>query len=132
MTDAAADEAQVDELEAAFKQAKGPGNFRNLFLYAPNGKKDGVQIIPVGEAAVKDGFMDIKNVTRDEVLAAHRVPPQLIGVVPANAGGFGDVEKARNVFVEAEIVPLQRHFEGLNETLGFQVISFHDGVSRVA
>lgn len=124
MTDAAADEKQIDELEEAFKNAKGPGNFRNLFLYAPNGKKDGVQIIPVSEAAVKDDFMNIKNVTRDDILAAHRVPPQLIGVIPSNAGGFGDVEKAHGVFFESEIVPLQRHFEGLNEALGFEAVAF--------
>lgn len=50
-----------------------PGNFRNLFLYAPGGKKDGVQILPVTEIAVKDEFFNIKNCTRDDVLAAHRV-----------------------------------------------------------
>ena len=31
-------------------------------------------------------FLNIKDVTRDDILAAHRVPPQLLGVVPKNTG----------------------------------------------
>lgn len=132
MTDAAQDEADIDELKEKFKASKGPGNFRNLFLYAPQGKKDGIQIIPISEVAAKDEFLNIKNVTRDDILAAHRVPPQLIGVVPANAGGFGDVAKARDVFFESEIVPLQRRFEALNDALGFQAIVFEPYVRSQA
>jgi capsid portal protein len=30
-------------------------------------------------------------VSRDGVLAAHRIPPQLLGIVPSNTGGFGAV-----------------------------------------
>jgi capsid portal protein len=41
MTDAAQNEADVDSLRKALKDSKGPGNFRNLFVYSPNGKKDG-------------------------------------------------------------------------------------------
>lgn len=99
-------------------------NFRNLFMYAPQGKKDGIQIIPISEVAAKDEFLNIKNVTRDDILAAHRVPPQLLGVVPANAGGFGDVAKARDVFYWSEIVPLQRRFEALNEAIGVEAVAF--------
>jgi len=35
--------------------------------------------LPVAEIAAKDEFFNIKNCTRDDVLAAHRVPPQLPG-----------------------------------------------------
>lgn len=66
------------------RTSKGPGNFRILSMYAPNGKKDGIQLIPVSEVAAKDEFRNIKNVTRDDQLAAHRVPPQLIGIIPNN------------------------------------------------
>ncbi|MFP3604649.1 hypothetical protein SB753_22365 [Paraburkholderia sp. SIMBA_053] len=41
-------------MRAALKNSKGPGNFRNLFMYAPNGKKDGIQVIPVSEVTAKD------------------------------------------------------------------------------
>ncbi|MBU5604899.1 hypothetical protein KQJ18_23370, partial [Citrobacter sp. S55_ASV_140] len=104
--------------------AKGPGNFRNLFMYSPNGKKDGIQIIPLSEVAAKDEFLNIKNVSRDDMMAAHRVPPQMMGIMPSNVGGFGDVEKASMVFVRNELIPLQRRFEELNTWLDTDIISF--------
>lgn len=39
MTDAAQNQEDVNNLRNAMKSAKGPGNFRNLFMYSPNGKK---------------------------------------------------------------------------------------------
>ncbi len=124
MTDAAQEQKDVDALRTALKNAKGPGNFRNLFMYAPNGKKDGIQLIPVSEVAAKDEFFNIKNVTRDDLLAAHRVPPQLMGIIPHNTGGFGDASKAAEVFSANEIVPLQERLKALNEWIGDEVIKF--------
>lgn len=124
MTDAAQEQSDVDALRKALKEAKGPGNFRNLFMYAPNGKKDGIQLIPVSEVAAKDEFFNIKNVTRDDLLAAHRVPPQLMSIMPGNVGGFGDASKAAEVFSANEIVPLQERFKELNDWMGDEVIKF--------
>lgn len=124
MTDAAQQPEDVDALREALRNAKGPGNFRNLFMYAPNGKKDGIQIIPVSEVAAKDEFANIKNVTRDDMLAAHRVPPQLMGIIPNNTGGFGDAEKAAKVFNANEIEPLQARLREVNDWLGEEVIRF--------
>ncbi len=126
MTDAAQDQRDVDNLREAFKQAKGPGNFKNLFLYAPGGKKDGVQLIPVSEVAAKDDFLNIKGVSRDDLLAAHRVPPQLMGIVPNNTGGFGDVEKAATVFAQNELRPLQRRMREINAWAGEEILRFKD------
>ncbi|WP_043615194.1 phage portal protein [Chromobacterium violaceum] len=124
MTDAAQNPADIEAMRKALKESKGPGNFRNVFLYAPNGKKDGVQVIPISEVAAKDEFFNIKNTTRDDVLAAHRVPPQLMGIIPNNTGGFGDAGKAARVFYENEILPLQARFEELNEWAGERVVGF--------
>lgn len=124
MTDAAQNQQDVDDMRSALKKSKGPGNFRNLFVYAPNGKKDGIQLIPVSEVAAKDEFFNIKNVTRDDLLAAHRVPPQLLGIVPANNGGFGAADTAAAVFARNEIEPLQARFVELNEWLGDDIIRF--------
>ncbi|MGC5885598.1 Presumed portal vertex protein, partial [Ralstonia pseudosolanacearum] len=114
----------VDTLREAMKSAKGPGNFRNLFMYAPNGKKDGIQLLPVSEVAAKDEFWNIKNVTRDDQLAAHRVPPQLMGIIPNNTGGFGDVEKAAKVFALNEVKPLQNRLLAINDWIGDEVVRF--------
>lgn len=124
MTDAAQEQSDIDKLREALKNAKGPGNFRNLFMYAPNGKKDGIQLIPVSEVAAKDEFLNIKNVTRDDQLAAHRIPPQLMGIIPSNTGGFGDTEKAARVFWINEVVPLQARFLEINDWLGVEVVKF--------
>jgi PBSX family phage portal protein len=124
MTDAAQNQEDVNNIRQAMKSAKGPGNFRNLFMYSPNGKKDGIQIIPLSEVAAKDEFLNIKNVSRDDMMAAHRVPPQMMGIMPTNVGGFGDVEKASLVFVRNELIPLQKRICELNEWLGTSIISF--------
>jgi len=74
--------------------------------------------------AAKDEFLSIKNVSRDDVLAAHRIPPQLLGIIPSNAGGFGDVAKATLVFCRNEIQPLQERLRALNDWIGEEVIRF--------
>mgnify|MGYP000485398178 CR=1 FL=1 len=47
MTDAAQNQEDVNNLRNAMKSAKGPGNFRNLFMYSPNGKKGRASDHPV-------------------------------------------------------------------------------------
>ncbi|VEA72817.1 phage portal protein, PBSX family [Serratia rubidaea] len=89
MTDAAQSTSDVDRMRQAMRDTKGLGNFRNLFMYAPNGKPDGIKILPLSEAASKDDFFNIKNATRDDLLSAHRVPPQMMGIIPNNTGGLG-------------------------------------------
>ncbi|PKP98328.1 MAG: phage portal protein [Alphaproteobacteria bacterium HGW-Alphaproteobacteria-13] len=118
--------SEVDSkaIREAFRQSKGPGNFRNLYLHIPKGREKGVQILPISEVAARDEFTGIKNATRDDILAAHRTPPQLIGVVPSNAAGFGSITDAARVFFDHEIVPLQRRFLQINAWLGYEAIRF--------
>ena len=71
-------------------------------------------------------FFNIKGVTRDDVLAAHRVPPQLLGILPSNAGGFGAIEPAARVFARNELVPLQSQFLALNDMAGVEVVKFNE------
>ena len=124
LTDEAQSQTDVDNLRDALKGAKGPGNFKNAFVYAPGGKKDGMQLIPISEVAAKDEFLNIKNVSRDDQLAGHRVPPQLMGIIPNNNGGFGDAEKANTIFTYNELEPLQEVFLELNEMAGEEVVKF--------
>lgn len=121
-------EEDADKLRSAIKDTKGLGNFRSMFVHLPQGKKDSIQILHPGEAAAKDEFVGIKNVTQGDVLAAHRVPPQLLGIIPQTAGGFGDVEKAEAVFYEAEVRPLQARFMAINDWLGTEVVRFRERV----
>lgn len=66
------------------KNSKGPGIFHDLFIHAPNGKKDSVQVIP----AAKDQLLNINNASRDDMLTTHRVSPQMMGIIPKNTGNF--------------------------------------------
>lgn len=125
-----------DALRKAMRDSKGPGNFKNLYLHIPKGKKDEVQILPIASLGANDEFLNIKDVTRDDVLAAHRVPPQLLGVVPKNAGGFGNVTQAGRTFYELEILPIQECLLEVNDWLGEEAVSFktldEQGILRVA
>jgi PBSX family phage portal protein len=106
------------------RDTKGLGNFRNLFMYAPNGKPDGIKILPLSEVATKDDFFNIKKSSQNDLLSAHRVPPQMMGIIPENVGGFGDVEKAAQVFVRNELTPLQERMKEINIWLDREVINF--------
>lgn len=124
LTDPKIDEQDVEALRKAVQSSKGVGNFKNLFMYSPNGDKAGLNLIPLSEVAAKDEFMNIKDVTRDDVLAAHRVPPHLMGIVPKVTGGFGSITDAAKVFNANEIGPLQSRFYEFNRMLNKKVIEF--------
>lgn len=93
-------------------------------MYAPNGKKDSIQILPLSEVATKNDFFNIKKSSRDDLLSAHRMPPQMMGIIPDNAGGFGDVEKAAQVFVRNELTPLQQRMKEIDKHLNIPLINF--------
>ena len=79
----------------------------------------------MAEVAAKDDFLSIKNVSRDDQLATHRVPPQLMGVMPNSTGGFGDVTKAAQVFDINEIDSIKASLLALNDWAGEEVIRFN-------
>lgn len=128
LTDPLADNETYENLEAQLKKSKGVGNFKNLLLYVPKGKKDGLQIMPIADVTAKDEFSNVKNISRDDMLAAHRTPPVLIGVIPQNASGFGKVSEARDAYYETEIVPIARRMLRANAWFGVQLLSFADYV----
>lgn len=76
--------------------------------------------------AENDEFLNIKNVSRDDMMAVHRVPPQMMGVMSSNVGVFGDVEKASKVFVRNELIPLQKRLIEINTWLNEKIITFND------
>lgn len=124
VTDAAQNNTDVEALREAMSDSKGMGNFKNLFFYAPNGKPDGIKIVPLSEVATKDDFFNIKKVSAADLLDAHRIPYQLMGGKPENVGSVGDVEKAARVFVRNELTPLQQRIKEVNDWVGVEVIRF--------
>ncbi len=121
-----ADTATAEKISEKLGQAKGVGNFKNLFVHIPKGKKDGIQIMPIADVTAKDEFSSVKNISRDDMLAAHRTPPQLIGIIPQNNGGFGKVGETRDGYYETEIIPIMRRMLRVNDAFGLPVLAFRD------
>jgi PBSX family phage portal protein len=126
VTDAIQSSTDVEAIRKAMTNSKGMGNFKNIFLYAPNGKSDGIKIVPLSEVATKDDFFNIKKVSAADLHDAHRVPFKLMGGKPENIGSMGDIEKVARVFVRNELTPLQGRFKEINDWLGMEVIRFKD------
>ena len=110
----------VKALRQAMIDSKGPGAFRNLFFYSPKGKKDGMQVIPVESATAQDKFTDIKNVSMGDLMAQHRIPPNMMAVQSSNAGGFGNITEARQAMIQNEIVPIARLMQATHPVLQFK------------
>jgi PBSX family phage portal protein len=125
-------EGDTDKMREALRGSKGPGNFKNLFVHAPEGKEHGIKILPISEVGAKDEFLGIKGATQADVLAAHRVPPQLLGIVPAQGSAFGNPADATAMFLELEIQPLQAAFADLNVQLGVEAVRFRERAAAPA
>lgn len=125
-TDDKIDEAGWALVKEQLRKAKGGGNFNNLLLRAPNGNPDGVKLIPIAEVGAKDEFLNIKGVSAEDMMAAHRVPPALMGIVPKASGGLGDAITAAKVFARNEVAPLQQTFLDVNDRLGIEVFRFEE------
>lgn len=110
-------EEDEDALKSQISASKGVGNFRSMFVNIPGGSEKAIQIIPVGDVATKDEFERIKNITRADVIAAWRMNPALAGIMPENAGGFGDIEKIDRVYTNNEIRPICQLFLQINQVL---------------
>lgn len=126
LNDPLADQKTAEALEDAIKNSKGVGNFKNMLIHIPNGKKDGLQIMPIAEATAKDEFSSVKNISRDDLLAAHRVPPQMIGIIPQNTGGFGNIGEAKDAFYEMEVVPVIKRMRRMNAWFGVELLRFRN------
>ena len=75
--------------------------------------------------------MGINSTTRKFVLSAHRVPLQLLGIVPATTGGFGDVTEATDACLKLEMESLPSVFLELNDQAGFGTVRFRKRVRTV-
>ena len=117
------EEAVMDEIERKFKSTRG-FSIEDMLIHDPEGKQDGVKLIPILGDISKDDFLNVSKISGDAVGAALRVPPQLLARVPEVNGGFGNVLQAAQAFVESEIIPLHsRVVTPLNSAFG-DIIEF--------
>lgn len=105
----------VKALQEKVRQGKGVGNFKSLHVHIPNGGEKAFQIIPIGDISQKDEFMNIKNISANDVRIAHRVPPILMGEAPVGNGNLGDPEKVERVYIRIEVQAMAQNFLDLNQ-----------------
>lgn len=113
-----------EELSKALKNSRGAGNFKSMLLNIPNGQEKGVQILPIGDIATKDEFVNIKNISAQDIMVAHRFPAGLSGIIPAQGSALGDPEKYNRTYYENEVRPMQKLLTGVNKLFGKPVIQF--------
>ena len=88
-----------------------------MFLHIPNGREKDVQILPVGDFSTRDELEKIKNISRDDIIAAHRIPPAMASIIPQNQSGFGDIIKIDAVYAKNEVGPVRELLLEVNEHL---------------
>lgn len=116
-------EKQEREIIDKINSGKGIGNFKNLFINGKGKDKEKPELIPVGEISAKDEFLNMKKVTRDDILSAHRVPIPLMSVVVEGITPPGDLSKVDAIFYKNEIVPIVQSLMELNAHAGSTVIN---------
>ncbi|MNO80318.1 hypothetical protein D3C76_715230 [compost metagenome] len=47
-----------------------------------------------------------------------------MGIVPQNAGGFGSIKEATEIWTQNELEPVQTRLSQINEWLGEEVVRF--------
>lgn len=99
-----------EEIIGKLEQSKGIGNFSTMFVNIPKGDPEGIKFIPIGDISAKDEFQNVKSISAQDVLTAHRFPAGLAGIIPTNGSVMGDIEKAEKTYSKAEVLPLQRLF----------------------
>lgn len=105
---------------------KGSGNaHKTLLAYTGGGvgdKEGKIRFEKLG--GVEDiSFEKLKKVTRDEIAAAHGIPPRLLGIMDAGGlGGGGELIGQLQQFNEIEIKPKIELIEGFFESIGIKVV----------
>ena len=105
--------------------AKKDGQFKNFYVHIGQQADSDIKLLPVGHGIKDDNLLDVSQVCAQDCLMAHRVPPALLGVVPNNVGGFGDVEKAAMVFYQNYIKRIQSVILQINQHTPSPVIQFN-------
>ena len=99
-----------EEIAKSLESSKGIGNFRTILVNIPNGGPEGIKFIEMGDISAKDEFANIKNISAQDILNAHRFPAGLAGLIPMNASGLGDPVKVRATYHYDEVAPVQNRF----------------------
>jgi phage portal protein len=116
------DEMQLNAFKEFFgSNFKGTGNAHKTLVLTANGENAKVRIEDLSK--VSDiSFEKLKNLNRDEIIAAHGVPPRMVGVMTAGQlGGSGEVTGQLHSFNELTIIPKQEQIEWFFDSIGHPI-----------
>ena len=116
------DEMQLNAFKEFFgSNFKGTGNAHKTLVLTANGENAKVRIEDLSK--VSDiSFEKLKNLNRDEIIAAHGVPPRMVGVMTAGQlGGSGEVTGQLHSFNELTIIPKQEQIEWFFDSIGYTI-----------
>lgn len=118
---------QEEEIKAKLKAKEGMA-FKNMFVNAKGKDTKAPELKPIGQVEAKDSFKEVKNQTKDDVLALHRVPIELMSVRRESITSL-DLNKVDWLFHKNELLPLIDSLKELNEFVAPNVITANDYVS---
>lgn len=120
----------TDEQIAAYKEFfsenfKGANNaHRTLLAYTESSddKSSNIRFEELGK--INDlSFEHLKAIARDEIAAAHGIPPRLLGIITSGQlGGGSELISQLHMFNELEIKPKIELIEGFFETIGVRLV----------
>ncbi|BBN59312.1 phage portal protein [Hydrogenovibrio marinus] len=128
MNNANLSDKDEEEIIKALNSQKGLGNFKNLFI---NGKgkdtdKTKPELIPVGKIDARDEFLNIKNVSKGDILTAHRIPLELMSVVQDGFNTSTDLNKVDRIFYKNELLPIAESLIEVNDELRIDLLDINE------
>lgn len=112
LTGAEFDEETEKTIREGFKQVKGVDNAHKTMLLSVPFENSKIEFQRL-TAELKDmPFDKLSAATREEILAAHGVPPRLVGIVTAGQlGGGSEMEGQMLSFIEMKVRPRMKYLE---------------------
>jgi PBSX family phage portal protein len=115
-------------LKEQIAMSKGVGNFRSMYINIPSqGDADkAITLVPIGEMKTNSDWDKIKNISRNDILSAWGVRPELAAMMPEGYASTGDLDKVVRLNYESEIKPLQIVFKKLNKFASIDPVQFNE------
>lgn len=116
------DEAQMQAFQEFFGQNfKGYQNAHKTLIVTAHGENAKVRFEDLSK--IEDlSFEKLKNMNRDEIVAAHGVPPRLVGVAESGGlGGGGELLGQLHSFNQLTIIPKQEEIEWFFDSIGYPI-----------
>ena len=106
------DKEVIAKIKTFVEENRGTDSAGKVLVLMNRGEKSTITIAPLTKDNKEGDYNQTRKDNRDEIIAAHGVPPRMVGVVSAGQlGGGGEVSQQMRVFKDNEINPEQKKVE---------------------